>query len=178
MPERGGSTTQSGIQYQNAATALYFGRLCDAQGHTANERATSVWLEATEPVDDLVVEFADGHTAYFQAKENIASSGEEWKMLWAHCKAQYEKDSFRKDRDEIVLLIGSRLQRHADLRLLCDRASATETYEAWMERISVAQNKVLERIKPHLGLLSDAECHGFFQHLKVRIWPLERFANS
>ena len=173
MPERGGSTTQSGIQYQNAAAALYFGRLCDARRHAAIERVTSVWLEATEPVDDLVVEFADGHTAYFQAKENIASSGEEWKVLWAHCKAQYEKDSFGKDRDEIVLLIGSRLQRHADLRLLCDRASTTETYEAWIGRTSIAQKKVLDRIKPHLGLLSDTECHHFFQHLKVHLWPLE-----
>ena len=51
MPERGGSTTQSGIVYQNSVTALYLGRLCDAASRP--DRDAALATARVEP--DIVV---------------------------------------------------------------------------------------------------------------------------
>jgi hypothetical protein len=61
MSERGGSTTQSGIYYQNSISALYLGKLIDPAELLPRNRVVSVRVEAPEKVDDTVIVYADGH---------------------------------------------------------------------------------------------------------------------
>ena len=82
MPERGGPTAQSGILYQNSIAALYLGRLCDTNERLSADQVVRVRVEAPESVDDTVVSFADGHTAYVQAKERVDVGDAAWQKLW------------------------------------------------------------------------------------------------
>ena len=50
MSEPGGSTTQSGIWYQNSVSALYLGRMCDAAVRPDSEQVVEVRVEAPTPV--------------------------------------------------------------------------------------------------------------------------------
>lgn len=74
MPEAGGTTTQSGIYYQNSIAALYLGRLIDPRTRTASERVIEVRVEAPEQVDDIVIRHSDGSCTYIQAKRGRACS--------------------------------------------------------------------------------------------------------
>ena len=171
MPEPGGATTHSGIQYQDSICALYFGRLCDARRWSVTDRVTSVWPEATEPIDDIVIEFADGHRTYLQAKEDITASSKEWRELWSKCREQYQKRSFQQGMDKIVIAIGTRYSRHHTLQGLCERAAYSETYDAWRSRITIEHWRLLEKIRPHLGIITEADLHRLFHHMEVRILP-------
>ena len=87
MAEAGGTTTQSGIYYQNSIAALYLGRLIDSS--RANEQTIdSVRVEAPEAVDDIVIIYTNGKKEYIQAKERLNSSSTEWKKLWYSFKEQ------------------------------------------------------------------------------------------
>ena len=56
MPEAGGTTTQSGIYYQNSIAALYLGRLLDLRSEIdGRPRITRVRIEAPDHVDDIVI---------------------------------------------------------------------------------------------------------------------------
>lgn len=94
--ERGGPTTQSGILYQNSITALYLDRLCDPRSYEYSERVVRVRVEAPDTVDDTVVEYADQHIMYIQAKENISPNGKVWIKLWADFCELFLDDHFYK----------------------------------------------------------------------------------
>jgi len=120
MAEAGGPTTQSGILYQNSIAALYLGRMIDPVSRPARERVAEVRVEAPTHVDDIVVIFADGHTAYIQAKENIEPRGDVWVRLWKSLQAQFNSPEFKRGKDRLVLHLGV-VQRW--VRSLMERAS-------------------------------------------------------
>jgi len=74
MPEPGGPTAQAGIHYQNTVAALFLGRMLDPQKRPDSDRVTGVRVEVPTDVDDTVVDFADGHCAYIQAKRALSKS--------------------------------------------------------------------------------------------------------
>ena len=78
MPERGPTSNQSGIFYQNSVAALFLGRLCDPTERLASEAVVHIRVEAPQHVDDIVITFADSHKTYIQAKENIRVTDEAW----------------------------------------------------------------------------------------------------
>jgi hypothetical protein len=119
---RGGPTTQSGILYQNSIAALYLGRMLDPVSRPARYRLAEVRVEAPTHVDDIVVIFEDGHTAYIQAKENIEPRGEVWEKLWKSLQAQFNSLEFKRRHDRLVLHLGVIRQQYVDdLRKEWDR---------------------------------------------------------
>src|SRR5205823_9430666 len=101
MTERGGTTTQSGILFQNSVTALRFGRMLDSTARPDSEAVVIVRAEAPTSVDDTVVTFRDGHREFIQAKEAITE--EAWQNLWFDISAEFQESSFARERDQLVL---------------------------------------------------------------------------
>jgi hypothetical protein len=174
MPERGGTTTQSGIFYQNSVAALYLGRLCDATRRPDDQQITQVRVEAPNHVDDIVVTFADAHKAYIQAKENIVSGGNAWKKLWRDFDQQLRNGGFQQAKDRLLLHIGGLRSEHEDLRELCQRARTSENHNEWQTRLSGTQIALVEKIKPWLSpeLLRDENILDLFGNVDVEMWPL------
>ena len=102
MTELGGSTTQSGILYQNSVTALYLGRLLDVSERPDIERVEQVRAEAPTDVDDTVVTLADRHRIYIQSKEHLKSTSAEWKTLWKHFDEQFRRLGFSARKRSIT----------------------------------------------------------------------------
>src|SRR2546423_15499779 len=112
MSERGGSTTQSGIFYQNSVAALYLGRLCDVTPRVDSERVVKVRVEAPTDVDDIVVSFANGGSKYVQAKENIRDNEPAWATLWNDFEAQFNSSNFKRGKDRLLLHTGEPHNEH------------------------------------------------------------------
>ncbi|MFL6227834.1 MAG: hypothetical protein ACJ741_03535 [Pyrinomonadaceae bacterium] len=123
MAERGGTTTQSGILYQNSVAALYLGRLCDATPRPDRDRVVGVRVEAPTAVDDTVVTFADGGVTYIQAKENIRDNGDAWAGLWGDFEAQFDLPDFKHGKDRLLLHTGEPHDEHHELKAMCERAA-------------------------------------------------------
>lgn len=173
MPEAGGPTTQSGIDYQNSITALYLGRLLDSRDRPSSDRVEYVRTEAPENVDDTVVKFADGHVLYIQAKESIASSSKTWANTWRQFDEQFRDSKFQKGHDRIALVIGRWRDEHDQLSRLCEPAKTSESYEEWLSRLTQAQKDLLLKIKPHLipTGLTDDHVFQLLKHVDVEIIP-------
>ena len=121
MLEGGGTTTQGGVKFQDAVAALYLGRMLDMRPRKASERPVTVQVEAPDPVDDIVVRFADDHSEWMQAKINIKFSGQPWDKLWQHFAEQRWGGAFQEG-DRIVLILGKADKKFDDLQGLCKRA--------------------------------------------------------
>lgn len=175
MAERGGPTTQSGILYQNSVAALYLGRLCDATPRPNRDRVVGVRVEAPTAVDDIVITFADRGVTYIQAKENIRDNGGAWPGLWTDFEEQFNRPDFMRGQDRLLLHTGEPHDEHHALREICERAVNSANAAEWVARLSVAQQALLRKIKPHLGasLSGDADLlFAFFSHIDVEIASL------
>src|SRR6266498_585959 len=175
MSEAGGSTTQSGILYQNSVAALYMGRLLDESIRPESERVIQVRVEAPTHVDDIVVSFSDQHRIYVQAKENLRASSQEWKSLWSHFDDQFRAEIFQRGQDRLLLHIGFGFQEHYDLKALCERAANSMNATEWLARLSLAQKDLLDKILPHLSItgLTNEYQKEILAHVDVEILPLE-----
>jgi hypothetical protein len=144
VAEAGGPTTQSGILYQNSIAALYLGRMLDPAPRSKRDRVVEVRVEAPTHIDDIVVTFEDGHTAYIQAKENIEPRGEVWEKLWKSLQAQFNSPEFKRGKDRLVLHLGVIQPWHRSLRDLCKRAETSKTHsELEQKRLSKAHKDTL-----------------------------------
>src|SRR5215207_1135366 len=179
MSEPGGTTTQSGIFYQNSVSALYLGRLCDATARPDSERVVGVRVEAPTEVDDTIVTFADGHLKYIQAKERIRVSQRPWLKLWEHFDKEFRSDSFRWGVDRLFLCVGEIRDEHYYLKGLCERAARSPSYAEWWGRLNNPQKALVEKIKPlKTSLSGEAEVLAFFGHIDVEGWPLQHIEQS
>ncbi len=175
MSEAGGSTTQSGILYQNSVAALYLGRLLDESFRAESESVIQVRVEAPAHVDDTVITFSDQHKTYIQAKENIRTGSQEWKSLWSHFDNQFRDQGFQHGQDRLLLHIGFGLQEHYDLQALCERAANSMNAAEWLSRLSQSQNDLLDKISPHLSMtgLTNEYQREILAHVDVEILPRE-----
>lgn len=180
MSEPGGSTTQSGIWYQNSVAALYLGRLCDAVVRPDSMEVVEVRVEAPTSVDDVVLTFADGHQTYMEAKERIAIGSRPWLKMWKDLDRQFREGDFRPGRDRLSLCLGESRNEHYVLKGLCERAYRSQSHDGWWRRLTEPQRVLVERIEPLLGsgLSAGAETMVFFGHLDVNIWLLEHIEQS
>lgn len=151
MTERGGPTAQAGILYQNSISALYMGRLCDDTPRPAHEIVTSVRVEAPSSVDDTVVEFADGHLEYIQAKTNVGQNHDAWEQLWRDFDAEYHDPNFQRHRDRLRLLIEREREEHRALEGLYERAKRGPIYSEWWSGLNQNQQALVRRIEPLLA---------------------------
>lgn len=144
--ERGGPTTQSGIQYQNSITALYLGELVDPSDIANRDKVVSVRVEAPESVDDTVVTYADGHKLYIQAKENIHQNEAAWEDLWKDFRKQFDGDSFRRNIDLLCVTFGSSRDEYFHLQEICQRAQASVDVAEFQGRLTEKQTTILGRV--------------------------------
>lgn len=170
MAEAGGTTTQSGIHYQNSIAALYLGRLLDFRQRTASERVIEVRVEAPEHVDDIVVRHADGSRTFIQAKESLSLASEEWTKLWNHFAEQAKECAGEHFR--LIFAVGTFSADIENLRELCDRAKGKQNHEEWIDSLSLALKGLTEKI---IGAFSQATAKTIFELVmvvEVWIWPL------
>ncbi|HVE72478.1 MAG TPA: ATP-binding protein [Thermoanaerobaculia bacterium] len=170
MPETGGTTTQSGILYQNSITALYLGRLIDPTERTDTERIAFVRAEAWEDVDDTVVGFGDGHAEYIQAKEAIADDA--WSGLWKDFLAQFRGAAFGRGRDRLVLVCGDPTERVRGTREAAGRARGAASAVEWYDRLSEVQRALVQNISQRTGAHDPGEVFVLFRHVFVEITSL------
>lgn len=144
--ERGGPTTQSGIQYQNSITALYMGELIDPCDIANRDKVVAVRVEAPESVDDTVVTYADGHKLYIQAKENIQQNEAAWEDLWKDFRKQFDGDSFQRTVDRICVTFGSSRDEYFRLQEISQRAEAAVDVTEFQGRLTEKQTAILGRV--------------------------------
>lgn len=145
--ERGGTTTQSGILYQNSITALYLGELIDGRERAARDTVVSVRVEAPEHVDDTVVTYADDRRVYIQAKENIQKSETAWAELWRDFRKQFESDSFVHGRDRLLAAFGTSRDDYHALKEICQRAAYSVDAIEFRGRLTEGQTALLQLIE-------------------------------
>lgn len=175
MAERGGTTTQSGIYYQNAVAAIYLGYLFDHGTQPESERILRVRVEAPTSVDDIVVSYIDGHVSYIQAKEVVRVGDEAWQKAWRDFASQYVSPEFQKTKDKLVLHVGNSIETHHQLEAICAKArNSTGRHSEWLTRLTKAQRRLVDNINLSLKpeLLNDVDLFEFFGHVEVKIWPL------
>ena len=145
MPESGGSTTQSGIYFQNTVAALYLGRMLDPRLSDLTQRVSEVRVEAREYVDDVVVTFADDHHHFIQVKENIdpTPGNKAWQKLWSDFEKQRWDAEFRPD-DRLVIFLGSLNDNYTKLAELCERARGATDLDEWP---AILKNKVVAKLR-------------------------------
>ncbi|UJW84648.1 NACHT domain-containing protein [Devosia sp. SL43] len=153
MPEAGGPTTQSGIRYQNSLAALYLGRMLDLRTIPGEAKIASIRVEAPDPVDDIVVEYADGTRLHIQAKEALATSGEVWRSLWQSVLKQ--RAASRTARCSII--VGTYSAELDALREACARSRGKNDGVEWVEALSQVQLAIIGKVSDALGC-NLAEC--------------------
>ena len=118
--------TQAGLFFQNSIAALYLQRMLNPRLGEA-DGPVEVCVEAPEQVDDTVVQFADGHSEFIQAKLSIAPGSNDWKDMWKH----FENQPLNTTGDRLILRLGKSTEVFEDLKEICDRAKAPESYDKW-----------------------------------------------
>ena len=153
--EGGGSTTQSGIYYQNTIAALYLGWMLDPRISDLSQQVKAVRSESREYVDDIVVMFADGHSRFIQAKENIAhtSGNKKWLKLWEDFEKQCWDAEF-KNEDRLVIYLGKLDDWFKNLNSLCERARGAKNLDEWQD---ILRNQVLGKLEIEVRQLLSPE---------------------
>jgi hypothetical protein len=170
MAESGGTTTQSGIHYQNSIAALYLGRLLDSRQRIASERVVEVRVEAPDHVDDIVVRHADGGRSFIQVKEALSTTSDAWKKLWSHFTKQAHE--CYDAQYQLILAVGTFSSEIDHLRELCDRAKGKRNKDEWIDSLSAALKTVAQKIIDALPEKTEDAAFQLVIHVEVWIWPL------
>jgi hypothetical protein len=165
MAEVGGSTTQSGIYYQNTIAALYLGRMLDPRISDLTQQVTSVRSEAREYVDDIVVMYADSHRRFIQVKESIGhtSTNKKWLKLWEDFEKQCWDAEF-KNEDRLVIFLGKLDDWFTNLNTLCERARGAKDLDEWQD---ILQNRVLGKLEMEVLQLLTPEHQNLADSLRL-----------
>lgn len=145
MTEAGGATTQAGIYYQNSVAALYLGELLDLRSTPVRERVVSVRVEAPGDVDDIVVEYADGHRHFLSAKLSLRAGGKAWDNLWADLLAETTAATTRPD-DRLAIVVSERTAASDTVTDLGTLAESSVDATEFERRLTGAQRTVLGKI--------------------------------
>ncbi|HEL2965624.1 TPA: hypothetical protein UL939_003983 [Stenotrophomonas maltophilia] len=157
MTESGGTTTQSGIYYQNSITALYLGALLDMRPPPGgSSRIISVRAEAPEDIDDTVVRYENGATLYIQAKESLSTHGDAWEKFWSSAEQQAKKSLGEKDK--FLLVLGTLGLKLENLRETLERAQGKESIIEWKNSLNREHTKIANSI---LGALTTSDDNAF-----------------
>jgi hypothetical protein len=170
MAESGGTTTQSGIYYQNSIAALYLGKLVDSS-RTSEEPIESVRVEAPEAVDDVVVTYSNGKKEYIQAKERLNSSSDEWKKLWFSFKTQANICQSQGQSYSLILSISNTDSTIQELKELCERAKGKENTEEWIDSLNTAQKKIVTKITQPTILSNNDAIYDLLKTVEVKVIP-------
>jgi hypothetical protein len=168
MPERGGTTTQNGIYYQNSVAVLAMLDMLDMNPAPAHQRVTDVRVEAPDQVDDIVVRHADA-TAIYQNVKLELPTGEAWDKLWKQLGAQRTNPGFHEN-DTMQVVVANSTQRFDDCVEMSKRAQA-EGLDEWVARLSKRHITVLDDIVKQVG--SRHAALAIFQRTSFIHWSQE-----
>ncbi|MCA0200804.1 MAG: hypothetical protein LCH56_08175, partial [Proteobacteria bacterium] len=166
MPEPGGPTTQSGINYQNAVAAHWVGRLLCPAIYSEIDRATSVQIESSDFVDDLVVGFASGRTEFRQIKETLQRGTPEWDDVWINFFKQHQQDVARLDQKFILTVSRATAPLTAAFEI-CHRASSYDVPEDFGKSLSSTQKNIFDEVLGLLKIVNLANAHKFFRKVGI-----------
>lgn len=172
MAESGGTTTQSGIYYQNSIAALYLGKLVDST-RTNEETIESVRVEAPEAVDDVVVTYSNGKKEYIQAKERLKSSSEEWKKVWSSFKTQADNCHSKRQNYSLILALSNTDSTMQELKELCERAKGKENAEEWIDSLNTEQIKIVTKITQPSLFSNNDDIYNLLKTVEVKVIPLD-----
>ena len=169
-PETGGPTTHAGINFQNCIAVLRLARmLADTEfGENSLGKIIAVRSEAPTEVDDVVVTYSSQRREYIQAKLRVSPGESAWDAMWQHFFKQYQQPNFnRTDLGDIITIAIQWTTQASDLDNLLSRATTSESYTIWRQRITQPQSKLLEMLLNTLSV-DDEEMLKFCKH--VRVW--------
>lgn len=172
MSESGGTTTQSGIYYQNSIAALFLGRLVDPT-RDSSKSIESVRVEAPESVDDIVVRYSNGNTEYIQAKESLDPSSDAWKKLWMSFSDQAAKCQKDGKSYGLSLVISNTSNILQSLRELCNRANGKVNVDEWKESLNANHDRIVAKIESCIKIKDDNSIFTLLKTVEVKVIPLD-----
>jgi hypothetical protein len=122
MPEPAGPANQSGVLYQNTIAALFLARMCDPGERPAAEHVVRVRVEAPTDVDDIVLQFADGHRCFIQAKESVTAKSAAWSEMWIAFAHQFTGADFKRGEDQLAYYVSRAGELHDQVSEIAERA--------------------------------------------------------
>jgi hypothetical protein len=150
MPEAGGTSTQTGIYYQNSVAAFWLADILSFDPRGPRERVVEVRVEAPDRVDDIVVRFADGHRNFVSAKSRLHAGDDAWKRMWRNLSAQFEATDFNVE-DVITVMVAERSNDSVDVMELCERARTSLDKKEFISRLTQRQRSLFEGIEVAVG---------------------------
>ena len=167
MPELDGTTTQSGISYQNLYAALRVADMLSGQDLPVTSKIIGVRVEAPVNVDDVVVTYEDGHRDYVQAKENLSATGETWNKIWSEFLHEYEEHNFNRQNNRLILCVGcENKENFVLLEEMFESVEGRQNLNEWLSRLrknvklwelwTGKINKLFDKGKPLESLISDS----------------------
>ena len=154
MTEAGGATTQAGIYYQNTVAAMQLAELLDLQDVPARERVVGVRVEAPTDVDDIIVDYADGHRHFLSAKLSLRAAGKAWDNLWADLQAEATATTTRPD-DRLSIVVAKRTMISDTVTKLCTIAANSVDAAEFSGRLTAPQRETFNKIRPPKDSLAD-----------------------
>jgi hypothetical protein len=174
MAETGGTTTQSGIYYQNSVAALFLGRLVDSRSRPPEDRVIEVRVEAPVHVDDIVARYADGGRSYIQVKENLDFSSAAWRKLWTDFVQQARVASGTGERFSLILVVSCYTDDIGQLRELCERVQGKLNATEWWDSLNQRQCAIADKVVSALPKSTREAAFNVLDKVQVWVWPLER----
>jgi hypothetical protein len=188
MPELDGTTTQSGISYQNLYAALRIAEMLSGQDLPATSKITGVRVEAPVNVDDVVVTYEDGHRDYIQAKENLSATGKTWDKIWSQFLREYEEHDFDRQNSRLILCVGcENKENFVLLEEMFESVEGRQNLIEWLSRLrknvklwelwTGKIEKLFDKGKPLESLISDSgdsDADNPDSHASARKWALLR----
>lgn len=153
MPEAGGTSTQSGIYYQNSVAALALSELLSFDQHVRRERVIEVRVEAPESVDDLVIRYADGHRDFRSIKLSLRKGNVAWTNLWKGVGAQYSSPELGLG-DKFSILVETETAVSRLVADICAIAESSPNSSEFRSRMTDAQRSTVANI---IGILGSEE---------------------
>lgn len=168
MPETGGPAAQAGLHYQNSVAALALTELLVLEEVDPREQVVEVRVEAPEPVNDVVVRFADGHRDFQSVKLGLRRGGRVWRAMWESLAEQVESASFGPD-DRLTVVVEETSTASRAMRELCERA-AVGGLEALQAGLPRGLGTLLAGIA---GIVGSERCCEVARRTRVLHRPLE-----
>jgi hypothetical protein len=169
-PESGGPTTHAGINFQNCIAVLRLARMLEGAefGEQLLGKIVAVRSEAPSDVDDIVVTYSSQRKEYIQAKLRVSPGESAWVKMWQHFYNQYQQPNFNREAlGDVITLAVEWTTQAADLENLLSRASTSESYLVWRDRLTQSQSNLLRTLLNTLQLDRE-EMLKFCR--RIRVW--------
>ena len=163
MPESGGPAAQAGLHYQNSVAAFALTKLLALDVPDPREQVVEVRVEAPDPVNDVVIKFADGHFDFQSVKLRIDRGNRAWKAMWERVAEQVELASFLKD-DQLTLVVEASTGASEAVRELGERARTREASE-----LRAGLSRKLDVVLADIGSIVGTEL-GYEVVRRTKVW--------